>query len=76
MAGPQAGIHRSGRTKRGRAGHGCARAQIIAFGSAPEDMIAFTSLLAHLDPSPRERIDPAALELLPYSSDTTGLAKV
>jgi acyl-CoA synthetase (AMP-forming)/AMP-acid ligase II len=38
-------------------------------------MIAFTSLLAHPDRSPRERIGPAALALLPYPSGTTGLAK-
>jgi acyl-CoA synthetase (AMP-forming)/AMP-acid ligase II len=38
-------------------------------------MIAFTSLLAHPDRSPRERIGPAALALLPYSSGTIGLAK-
>jgi len=38
-------------------------------------MTPFTALLAHRGRAPGDRIDPAALALLPYSSGTTGLAK-
>ena len=51
------------------------RVRIVVLGSAPDDTIPFTELLAHAGRPPRERIDPEALALLPYSSGTTGLAK-
>jgi acyl-CoA synthetase (AMP-forming)/AMP-acid ligase II len=50
------------------------RARIVVLGSAPDDTIPFTALLAEAGP-PLEPADPDALALLPYSSGTTGLAK-
>ena len=51
------------------------RAQMIVLGPAADGMIPFTSLLAHPGRPLRDRIDPQAQALLPYSSGTTGLAK-
>lgn len=51
------------------------QARMIVLGSAIDDMIPFTALLAHRGHPLPDQIDPEAQALLPYSSGTTGLAK-
>jgi acyl-CoA synthetase (AMP-forming)/AMP-acid ligase II len=51
------------------------RARMIMLGPAPDDMIPFSALLTHPGRPLRDRLDPEAQALLPYSSGTTGLAK-
>ena len=62
-------------TARAAVGQAGGRARIVMLGSASDDQIPFTALLGQAGQPGRERTDPEALALLPYSSGTTGLAK-